>query len=309
MPTRTRTPDHVVVAGIDLPLVHVEVTGTELRQVAVPDGWPPYDCETHGIACPAAEQDASQQPTPPGAGGSGSGGSGARGSSAGAGARGTDAGAGARGTVADGTPATASGESRPGGYDRVAGPSAAWCGQFAQVLVEVLGGYRPAKQLARATTERVREHVNLLSCAVAGGERPRIRRVMTSRPAAGVVEMTMVASFGSRPRALAIRFEHVPARPPTPGRPARPARWLCTEIETPLAAGPVIVIAVRGLRASSFGTFGHSPAATGALSAVLAALATKTADKGDVSHSMEVVARIRRLVGSLLSRSSRAVRA
>ena len=35
-----------------------------------------------------------------------------------------------------------------------------------------------------------------------------------------------------RSRALAIRFEHVPARSPVPGRPARPARWLCTEIET-----------------------------------------------------------------------------
>jgi hypothetical protein len=55
---------------------------------------------------------------------------------------------------------------------------------------------------------------------------------MTSRPTAGVVEMTMVVGFGPRSRALAMRFEHVPARPPVPGRPARPARWLCTEIET-----------------------------------------------------------------------------
>ena len=45
-------------------------------------------------------------------------------------------------------------------------------------------------------------------------------------------EMTMVVGFGARSRALAIRFERIPARPPVPGRPARPARWLCTEIET-----------------------------------------------------------------------------
>jgi Family of unknown function (DUF6459) len=275
MPTRTRTPDHVAVAGIDLPLVQAGVTGTELRQVPVPNGWPPYDCETHGVGCQATaptasttattatatDQEASHRPAPPSAAGPDTA-QPVAGAEAGAGARGADAGAGTRGTVAGGAPATAPGEARPGGHDRVAGPSAAWCGQFAQVLVEVLAGYRPAKQLARATTERVREHVDLLSCAVTGGERPRIRRVMTSRPAAGVVEMTMVASFGSRSRALAIRFEHVPARPPTPGRPARPARWLCTEIETPLAAGPVVVIAARRLRASSFGTFGHSPAAT-----------------------------------------------
>jgi hypothetical protein len=42
----------------------------------------------------------------------------------------------------------------------------------------------------------------------------------------------MVVSFGSRSRALAMRFEHVPARLSVPGRPARAARWLCTEIET-----------------------------------------------------------------------------
>jgi hypothetical protein len=44
--------------------------------------------------------------------------------------------------------------------------------------------------------------------------------------------MTVVVSFGPRSRALAMRFEHVPARQPAPGLPARPARWLCTEIET-----------------------------------------------------------------------------
>ncbi len=57
---------------------------------------------------------------------------------------------------------------------------------------------------------------------------------MTSRPAAGVMEMTMVVSFGPRARALAMRLEHVPARPAVPGRPARPGRWLCTEIEADL---------------------------------------------------------------------------
>jgi hypothetical protein len=54
---------------------------------------------------------------------------------------------------------------------------------------------------------------------------------MTSQPAVSVVEMTMVVGCGPRSRALALRFEHRPARPAAPGRPARPARWLCTEIE------------------------------------------------------------------------------
>jgi hypothetical protein len=100
------------------------------------------------------------------------------------------------------------------------------------VLVEILAGFRPAKQLASWTTERVRAQIDLLSCAVATEQRPRIRRVMTSCPRADVVEMTMVVGFGPRSRALAIRFERIPARPQVPGRPARPARWLCTEIET-----------------------------------------------------------------------------
>ncbi|HEV2536893.1 MAG TPA: Rv3235 family protein, partial [Streptosporangiaceae bacterium] len=112
------------------------------------------------------------------------------------------------------------------------GEATAWPRQFAQVLVEILAGFRPAKQLAPWATERVRAQIDLLSCAADAEQRPRIRRVMTSRPTAGVVEMTMVVGFGSRSRALAMRFEHVPARPPAPGRPARPARWLCTEIET-----------------------------------------------------------------------------
>jgi hypothetical protein len=100
------------------------------------------------------------------------------------------------------------------------------------VLVEILAGSRPAKQLTPWATERVRAQIDLLSCAADAEQHPRIRRVMTSRPTAGVVEMTMVVGFGSRSRALAMRLEHIPARPPVPGRPSRPARWLCTEIET-----------------------------------------------------------------------------
>jgi hypothetical protein len=145
---------------------------------------------------------------------------------------------GADGPAADG-PAIPRGEDAP---RREAAPrekaadeprlAAAWPGQFGQVLVEILAGFRPAKQLAPWTTEQARAQINLLSCAVAAEQRPRIRRVMTSRPTADVVEMTMVVGFGPRSRALAIRFERIPARPAVPGRPARPARWLCTEIET-----------------------------------------------------------------------------
>jgi hypothetical protein len=198
-----------------------------LRLVAVPAGWPPYDCETHGAACPAADLEADRMPPRSEAADKAASAWNAVPAPAGASAR-------TSGVAEAGKGEAGTGEARVRGPDQTPGLRVAWAGQFAQVLVEVLAGYRPSKQLIPLTTERVRAHVDLLSCAVATGQRPRIQRVMTSRPAAGVVEMTMVVSFGPRSRALATRFEHVPARPPVPGRPARPARWLCTEIEADL---------------------------------------------------------------------------
>jgi hypothetical protein len=214
-----------------------------LRLVAVPDGWPPYDCETHGAACSAAAPEAGRQPPRPAAAGETT-----TADEATVAGNAVPAGTGTppgTGTLPAGTGQTAG----PGqGPAQAAGPgsapgqnggtghapelSAAWPRQFAQVLVEILAGFRPAKQLAPWATERVRAQIDLLSRAADAEQRPRIRRVMTSRPTAGVVEMTMVVGFGPRSRALAMRFEHAPARPPVPGRPARPGRWLCTEIET-----------------------------------------------------------------------------
>jgi hypothetical protein len=109
--------------------------------------------------------------------------------------------------------------------------AAAWPRKFAQVIVEILAGSRPPRQIVPWTTERVRAHVDDLAQVLVSDQRPRIQRIVTSRPAASVVEMTVVVSFGPRSRALALRFEHMPARPAGPGLPARPARWLCTEIE------------------------------------------------------------------------------
>jgi hypothetical protein len=266
MTSRTRTPDLPAVSGLVTPPATAEpsgppeapATGTVseargtgtggagtggagtggepawggLRLVAVPDGWPPYDCETHGAACSAAAPvaavpwdaipasaglpldartaeaaaDRTAGPSP---------------------ALGRAAGAGSTPHQSGGT-----GAGPGGGTGHTPEVGAAWLRQFALVLIEILAGFRPAKQLAPWATERARAQIDLLSRAADAEQRPRIRRVMTSRPTAGVVEMTMVVGFGPRSRALAMRFEHVPARPPVPGRPARPARWLCTEIET-----------------------------------------------------------------------------
>jgi hypothetical protein len=115
--------------------------------------------------------------------------------------------------------------------DEAPDPVVAWSRQFAQVIAEILAGARSPRQLAPWTTERVRDRISLLTQTLTPGQRPRIRRIVTSRPAARVVEMTVVLSFGPRSRALALRLEQLPGRQPAPGLPARPARWLCTEIE------------------------------------------------------------------------------
>jgi Family of unknown function (DUF6459) len=111
------------------------------------------------------------------------------------------------------------------------GPAGAWPRPLAVVIVEVLAGVRPHRQLVPLATDRVRARIRSLAPLLGSDRRPRIQRMVMSRPTAQVVEMTVVASFGPRSRALAMRFEHVAARPAAPGWPARPARWLCTAVE------------------------------------------------------------------------------
>ena len=177
-------------------------TWRSVQLISIPDAAPPYDCETHGAACPAARSPVdwvglAEEPALAGAAGP---------------------------------------QPRPSGQAAaapgLAGTTTAWPRQFAQVMVEILAGVRPQRQIEALTTDRVRAQIRHLGPALAADRRPRIQRVVTSRPAAGVVEMTVVVSFGLRTRALAMRLEYVAGREAAPGLPARPARWLCTELET-----------------------------------------------------------------------------
>ena len=168
-----------------------------LRLVKVPDAAPPFDCETHGARCPAR--------------------------SAGQGA-----------AVTADAPGVSAVLARPPALARTpatADPTTARPRQMALVVVEVLAGVRPQRQLVPLATDRVRARIAGLAPLLACDQRPRVARIMTSSPAARVVEMTVVVNFGARSRALAMRFEHVAGRPAAPGWPARPARWLCTAIE------------------------------------------------------------------------------
>ena len=175
------------------------VRPVNVRLINVPDAAPPYDCQVHGAQCPApvgqtvaATADVVPAGLAPPAG---------------------------RAPCSVAPPAVA------------VDPDAAWPRRLAVVIVEVLAGVRPDRQLIVLATDRVRARIAGLAPLLACDQRPRITRIVTSRPAARVVEITVVANFGPRCRALALRGEHMAARPTAPGRPARPARWLCTAIE------------------------------------------------------------------------------
>ena len=173
---------------------------SSLRLVKVPPTAPPYDCQVHGARCPAGAdivpgvEETPAVPVLP---------------------------------VLPVAPASRRSARPAAGED----PVAARPRQLAVVIVEVLAGVRPDRQLVSLATDRVRARVGNLAPLLAAGRRPRIARIVMSRPADRIVEMTVVVNFGARSRALAMRFEHATARPAAPGWPARPARWLCTALE------------------------------------------------------------------------------
>ena len=110
------------------------------------------------------------------------------------------------------------------------GPAPGWHSRFAQVLAETLAGSRPPRQIEPWTTQQAREHIQRLSPRMASAQRPRVRRVITYRPASDVMEMAVVVGFGSRVRALAVRLERSAVSPPANlGEPA--GRWVCTAVE------------------------------------------------------------------------------
>lgn len=172
-----------------------------IRQVTVPLAAPPYDDEPEGN-----DGSFTRSPTAP------------------------------RGTPDDGHqpagqppggPAPAQGAGPPAGGPAPAQPPdpdpRGWPSQFAQILAETLAGSRPAGQLTPWTTEQARRQIRRLGPVFATGQRPRVRRVMTSAPALGVLELTAVVGFGPRVRVLALRLERDKS-----GR----GRWCCTAIDS-----------------------------------------------------------------------------
>jgi hypothetical protein len=108
-----------------------------------------------------------------------------------------------------------------------------WGRRYAQAAVEIVGGDRPASQLARYSRPLV--HRDLLrraeQVAEAGRHTPGTRRVQPVRPQVasvraslvddGVAEVTARVRYGRRSRALALRFEREPGD----------ERWICCALE------------------------------------------------------------------------------
>jgi Family of unknown function (DUF6459) len=91
--------------------------------------------------------------------------------------------------------------------------------QFAVFLIEGLAGIRPVRQLLPWMSKRGSVHLHRLMPLFKDGHQPKVLRVLTTRPAPDVIEMTMVVVTGPRTRAIAVRLEHT-------------GRWQCTDIET-----------------------------------------------------------------------------
>jgi hypothetical protein len=106
-----------------------------------------------------------------------------------------------------------------------------WVHRFVQATVEIVGGDRPASQLLRWTTGTVYAdlHRRALLVGRAGGHQPGAGRVQPVRPhvvsvhacflTPTVAEASARVRYGTRSRALALRFEK------------RRDRWLCTAME------------------------------------------------------------------------------
>ena len=106
-----------------------------------------------------------------------------------------------------------------------------WADRFAQALAEALAGSRPPRQLVPWTTQEAMDRIQRLGPRLASAQRPLVRRVVTSRPAPDVLEMTVVVGFGPRVKAVAVRLERAGPCPPARQGDGSADRWVCTAVE------------------------------------------------------------------------------
>jgi hypothetical protein len=101
-----------------------------------------------------------------------------------------------------------------------------WAARFAQAVVEVVGGQRPASQLVRWAAPEVQRDlarraylVGLTAGRAGRSVRPQVRSVHICRPTATSAEVSIHVRHGARSRALALRLDR------------QGDRWSCTALE------------------------------------------------------------------------------
>jgi len=112
-----------------------------------------------------------------------------------------------------------------------------WPTRFARMVAEALAGARPAGQILPWTSKRARSQFlrllrafgsgaagGLAQGGLARGGQLRIVRVVATRPARDAIEMSVIARFGERVRALALRLERIAGDDCS-------GEWICTDIE------------------------------------------------------------------------------
>jgi hypothetical protein len=134
-------------------------------------------------------------------------------------------------------------DGQPGGGQPAWGQPGDWPQRFARMVTEALAGSRPARQITPWTSKRARSQFHRLKAGFpSADEQPRIIRVVATRPTRDAIEMSVIAGFGPRTRAFALRLERLPEedrrrlasarRLPWPDAVMTASGgWICTDIE------------------------------------------------------------------------------
>ncbi|HEU0086179.1 MAG TPA: Rv3235 family protein, partial [Pseudonocardiaceae bacterium] len=100
-----------------------------------------------------------------------------------------------------------------------------------RAAVEILGGQRPARQLATVLRPELLNYLRELQ-AVLTGLQPRVRKVLSQQQSAGVLEAVALVTLSTGIRALAARFEvHLDQGV---------SRWRCTALQLRLTSGDLV---------------------------------------------------------------------
>lgn len=100
-----------------------------------------------------------------------------------------------------------------------------------RAVVEILGGMRPARQLATVLRPDLLDYLVSLRAAT-GPLQPRVRKVFARHQGGGTLEAVVLVTLRTGVRALAARFEMQPGT-------GDGIRWRCTALQLRLTSGDI----------------------------------------------------------------------